>query len=481
MSRIKTVSFNPVKQLKKRVVKALFSCDKKFKKNSQSSPDVLPEFSNYRRINKIKRERKVIDKQKFENFGNCSNCHKPNTGKDWCNKCDVEALKNNFSSWTSGNSEIDKFLQFTQTNAKTQEEVLEWISYDEFSEIKVIGSGAYGSVKSAIWKRGHILKGMGHYDKSEQKFQRIGRGPQKIALKVLNAAKNDPKPDKFLKELNALYECLTVESRSLPCFGVTRDPTKAEYMIVMHFATHGDLRDYLRNHFLDFTWEKRFEMIFGLTKDLCTFHKAKLVHRDIHAGNILCDDFGFYIADLGLSQHINEQSNSSKTDIRGVLQYMAPETIRTGVHTTASDIYSFSMVMWEITSGLRPFFNASKGSHLALEICDGVRPEFTKDTPPLLRELIKSCWNVDPKNRPSAEKLDDIQTEWKTSYYEDSKVSSKTKSQITIELEIAEQNRILVHLLNELNSKIDRKLASSLISDHLRSELIPNDEEDLAI
>ncbi|POG81950.1 hypothetical protein GLOIN_2v1503944, partial [Rhizophagus irregularis DAOM 181602=DAOM 197198] len=58
-----------------------------------------------------------------------------------------------------------------------------------------------------------------------------------------------------------------------------------------------------------------------------------------------------FIIDLGLCKPINNLQDSDKKDdnIYGVLPYMAPEILRYKPYTPASDIYSFSMIMWEFT------------------------------------------------------------------------------------------------------------------------------------
>ncbi|PKK63823.1 hypothetical protein RhiirC2_788364 [Rhizophagus irregularis] len=46
-------------------------------------------------------------------YGNCSECKQKQTAVAWCKNCDIAIFKENFCSWTSGNSII-----FTNTNVK---------------------------------------------------------------------------------------------------------------------------------------------------------------------------------------------------------------------------------------------------------------------------------------------------------------------------------------------------------------------------
>ncbi|CAB4430774.1 unnamed protein product [Rhizophagus irregularis] len=121
-----------------------------------------------------------------------------------------------------------------------------------------------------------------------------------------------------------------------------------------------------------------------------------------------------FIIDLGLCKPINDLQDSDNKikEIYGVLPYMAPETLRQKPYTSASDIYSFSMVMWEFTSGIPPFNRVAHDHHLILSVCGGKRPEIVENTPKCYIDLMKKCWDSDPSNRPTITMLEDIISEW---------------------------------------------------------------------
>ena len=81
------------------------------------------------------------------------------------------------------------------------------------------------------------------------------------------------------------------------------------------------------------------------------------MHRDFHSGNILFfkSSQHWQIGDLGLSQPVN--NTSSNNEIYGVIPYIAPEIFKGAKFSKKSDIYSFGMVMWELTTGRKPFAN----------------------------------------------------------------------------------------------------------------------------
>ncbi len=110
------------------------------------------------------------------------------------------------------------------------------------------------------------------------------------------------------------------------------------------------------------------------------------------------------IVDLGLSISLLEAG--SIKDINGVVPYVAPELFNSSdSYSQATDVYAFGIIMWGISSGEDPFYNVAHDVILAKDICDGLRPEITKDTPPFYKDLIEKCWDADPKRRPTAEQI----------------------------------------------------------------------------
>src|SRR5581483_11223234 len=110
----------------------------------------------------------------------------------------------------------------------------------------------------------------------------------------------------------------------------------------------------------------------------------------------------FHISDLGFCGPADKPLNS----IYGNLPYIAPEVI-TGKETTkASDIYSFGVLMWEISSGRPPFIDHEHNYDLAMKIVNGMRPKIVPGTPLEYRELMEQCWEADFTKRPKTNKLD---------------------------------------------------------------------------
>src|SRR5688572_26822287 len=199
-------------------------------------------------------------------------------------------------------------------------------------------------------------------------------------------------------------------------------------MIVMDYAKNGSLKKNLLSIVKD-KWIKKLINLFTIVSGLNVMHQQKMVHCDFHHGNILKTNSGsiLSIGDLGLCKPI--ESLSKKNDIYGVLPFMAPEVLRGKSYTPASDIYSFSMIMWELTSGIPPFNNRAHDLQLSLSICKGERPEIIENTPQCYVNLMKKCWNEDSSKRPYTSEMQNVIKCWIFRPY-GNKVSEELKSNI---------------------------------------------------
>ncbi|RGB22644.1 hypothetical protein C1646_775772 [Rhizophagus diaphanus] len=78
------------------------------------------------------------------------------------------------------------------------------------------------------------------------------------------------------------------------------------------------------------------------------------------------------------------------------------------------------MIMWELMTGRRPFWDKTHDAELIIEICDGVRPPIVTNAPEGYVELMKECWHPDPNKRPTANDLSKIfKAEGKLSFFKE--------------------------------------------------------------
>ena len=60
------------------------------------------------------------------------------------------------------------------------------------------------------------------------------------------------------------------------------------------------------------------------------------------------------------------------------------------------------MIMWEYTTGKKPFHDFPHDYNLIISIQMGGKPQITEDTPQFYAELMQRCWDPNPENRPTA-------------------------------------------------------------------------------
>lgn len=128
-------------------------------------------------------------------------------------------------------------------------------------------------------------------------------------------------------------------------------------------------------------------------------------------GNVLVTvDGKLKLADFGASFDMAGITHATRQTTIGTPAYMAPEVVIKDKHTTASDIWSFGALVFEMVTGRLPF--RSKNSHrLLMELAAGeITIEWPKDMskyPDNFKEFIEICMQVEPEDRPTAEKLMD--------------------------------------------------------------------------
>lgn len=87
---------------------------------------------------------------------------------------------------------------------------------------------------------------------------------------------------------------------------------------------------------------------------------------------------------------------------------MAPEVIRHEAYSHQADVYSFSLVVWQLITHEEPFAKNSQLEAAQLVAMHESRPLFPEGTPKEIEEIISRGWSADPSVRPS---FDDLCTE----------------------------------------------------------------------
>ena len=181
--------------------------------------------------------------------------------------------------------------------------------------------------------------------------------------------------------------------------------------MILQFVDKGNLRSVLSSNFNNILWKDKIKDLCKILFDLKNLHELGYFHKDFHSGNILCKSNTYsLVSDFGLSGPSNKQKSDDK--ICGVLPYIAPEVLNGESYTISSDMYSFGVIMAELSSGKPPFHKRKHDTDLVLAICNGLRPEFGKGTPEIYKKLAYRCMNANPDQRPTAPEIYEIFAFW---------------------------------------------------------------------
>ena len=137
---------------------------------------------------------------------------------------------------------------------------------------------------------------------------------------------------------------------------------------------------------------------------LAEAHSLGIVHRDLKPGNIMLTRHGVKVLDFGLAK-ITAAASITETDaVMGTPAYMAPEQVEGRESSSAADLFSLGLVLYEMVVGKLPFPGASlgqmlsSGSHTAVPQPSRERVGVSASLDPLVARLLEK----DPAKRPQS-------------------------------------------------------------------------------
>ena len=104
------------------------------------------------------------------------------------------------------------------------------------------------------------------------------------------------------------------------------------------------------------------------------------------------------VCDFGTTRAL-EGTTVSKAS--GTYRWMAPEVAKEEPVNKKCDVFSFSLVVWELMEHKIPFHDARNDLMASIAIMDGKRPPITSAWPDYLSALTKQGWSQNSQDRPS--------------------------------------------------------------------------------
>ncbi|KAG9285212.1 hypothetical protein G9A89_004427 [Geosiphon pyriformis] len=286
---------------------------------------------------------------------------------------------------------------------------------NRLSNVNEIARGGFSIIYKATWIDGRIdtwsIGCNGEYKRE---------GTVEVAIKIIKT-----NSEEVFKELN-IGRAIFINTDDKDNFliseiiGITQNTETLEYGIVLPFAKFGDMRKYLSTNFHSTSWYDKLWIARTIAKGLDDIHSSGLVHRDLHSGNILqMSTHRANIGDLGLCQPVNHEATTTTTD---------PTT---GKDMKEKRYMDYGMLLWELSTGKPPFYDCKHDHILIMAILNGQRPKITFPLiPPSIAKLIEECWDPNPKNRPTAEKIGYKLMELESNYI---KIDYYTDEELTAE------------------------------------------------
>ncbi|CAJ0639438.1 8839_t:CDS:2, partial [Entrophospora sp. SA101] len=250
---------------------------------------------------------------------------------------------------------LDKAIKQKRINLK---------DYSIFSDITYINKGASGQIYRAKWNNVYV------------------------ALKEI---KDDSDMKRFVYEFRS-HKRVDYHDNILNIHGITKDPNSGNYLLVLQYANHGTLQEYLSANADKLDWENKLRLAYQLASGIQTLHHEGIIHRDLHAGNVLIVNDNIKISDFGLSK--------SREQVYGNMRYTDLRRIRYPKNEK-SDIFSLGVLLWQISSCRPPYESIKNYEHLyPYNIREILILSLTIRTPEEYFDLYTRCWDAEPDNRP---------------------------------------------------------------------------------
>ncbi|XP_012231332.1 tyrosine-protein kinase Dnt-like [Linepithema humile] len=254
----------------------------------------------------------------------------------------------------------------------------------------------------------------------EGTFGRVYRGsyheegalsPRDVLVKTAAEHASQSQVALLLREGLALYGLS--HPALLPVLGVSIEDRSAPFLLYPHTGYRNMKRFLLRCKLSSegppraLTTQEVVEMALQAAKGVQYLHKKRLIHRDLAARNcVVDDDLRVQITDNALARDLFPQDYHCLGDNENrPIKWLAIESLLTKTFTTASDVWAFGVLLWELTTLAQQPYVEVDPFEMASYLRDGYRLAQPINCPDELFAVMAYCWAMSAEERPTFSQL----------------------------------------------------------------------------
>ena len=215
---------------------------------------------------------------------------------------------------------------------------------------------------------------------------------------MINRAPTTSEAPKVEREVDLLQTLR--HPRIVNLMGVCRDmgATEGYLGLVLEMMETGSLYHILHDASMDAVAKRPSDLqaclkcCLDIAEGMRFLHHSNVLHRDLKSDNVLIDRYGgCKIADFGLS---TVKDHTQTTGVMATPAWMAPEVMLGAKFSSASDMYSFGVIIWEIFTGEIPWPNMQLVTVVTLVAIQGQRLPVPETLPRDLKGLVEGCFGA---------------------------------------------------------------------------------------